>query len=340
MLLSVLILSCDPDEAKKKPTNTQDQDKDDKSTKPTKPTEPNKPTKPEPPPKPLAPINSPVASLGAISDNAQKDASDTGWVFQGKEITFNTTAKDKNDKEIPNAQFIWYWRKRDQDTDRGFGKSWTEIKGQTTATATLTIPANERVGAYQLRVSATSGKKTKESAIYKFTVRKSSCPAPSATNQPADNTAIKALLRGKIGTPGTPPLTDTELIRAIDTSQVNSLGSLFYNQNFNKDINCWDVSNVDTMVFMFTDNSMFNRDIGDWDTSQVTDMGGMFENASKFNQDISRWDTSQVTNMSVMFSGAAKFNQDLSGWDVSKGPFRSRFANGTTDWTEPKPTWP
>ena len=117
----MLILSCDPDEAKKKPTTPNTQDKDDKSTKPVAP--PKKPT-----PKPAAP----VATLGTISDNAQKDASKTGWVFQGDKITFRTTALDEGKKEIPAAKFVWQWRKRGQDTDRGFGRTWTEILGQTT----------------------------------------------------------------------------------------------------------------------------------------------------------------------------------------------------------------
>ena len=357
VLLSVLIFSCDPDEAKKKPSEnntTQDDQDDNQDQNDNNDNNDNQTNKP----KPIkatkltrAKSTLPVASLGTISsktaaNDGGTDAStkadisrtELGWVFQDKEITFSTTALDEHNNEIPAAQFVWQWRKRDKETPSSFGRTWTEITGQTTATATLTIPADERVGAYELRVSATSGKKTvnnHKETPYKFTVRKSGCPAPSTTNQPADRNALRTLVRK------TPPLTDAEL-RAIDTSQVQSLGSLFYNQTFNKDINCWDVSNVINMTSAFLRSSMFNQDIGDWDTSKVTTMSGMFENARAFNKDISRWDTSEVTGMGNMFNGAAAFNQDLSGWDVSKikPSYRGDFATGTPAWTKPKPSWP
>ena len=346
MLLSVLILSCDPDEAKKKPSenNTTQDDQDDNND--------NNDNQTNKPPKPIkateltrALSTLPVASLGTISSKTAvnyggTDASDTVWVFQEKEIIFSTTALDEHNNEIPAAQFTWEWRKRDKETPSSFGRTWTEITGQTTATATLTIDADERVGAYQLRVSATSGGEKVDNhkeTPYKFTVRKSGCPAPSATNQPADNSALKTLLRGKTGTP---PLTDTELLRAIDTSQVQRLGSLFYNQTFNKDINCWDVSNVSRMTSTFLDNSMFNQDIGDWDTSKVTTMSSMFENARAFNKDISRWDTSSVINVNSMFYNAAAFNQDLSGWVIKAGINKGDFATDAKKWTKDKPSWP
>ena len=313
MLLSVLILSCDPDEAKKKPSEnntTQDnqddnQDQNDNNDNQTNKPKPIKATK-------LTRVKStlPVASLGTISsqtaaNDGGTDASDTVWVFQDKEITFSTTAKDEHKNEIPAAQFTWEWRKRGQDTDRGFGKDWTEITGQTTATATLDIPAKERVGAYELRVSATSGKKTvnnHKETPYKFTVRKSGCPAPSATNKPANRFKLGALING-----GT--LTEKQL-QAIDTSQVKIFTTLFYNKrNFNTDISCWDVSNVNSMTSTFQNSSKFNRDIGDWDTSKVTNMFSTFE-------------------------GASMFNQDLSGWDVSKVQYKDRFAFGASVWEE------
>ena len=302
MLLSVLILSCDPDEAKKKPsennTTQDDQDnQDDNQTNKPKPIKATKLTRA----KSTLPVS--LDAVGIDSGNP-KDANNTVWVFQDAEITFTTKAKDKNGNEIANARFKWEWRKRGKETTTKFGHTWTEITGQTTETATLTIPAKERVGAYELRVSATSGGKSVESAkLYKFTVRKKAgCLAPSTTNQPADRRALKALL-GKM-----PPLTDAEL-QAIDTSQIYDFNALFHNRNFNKDVSCWDVSNATTMSYTFTGNPTFNQDISDWDTSQVTNMRGIFENASAF-------------------------NQDLNGWDVSKVTDKDNFDDGTTAWKE------
>ena len=348
MLLSVLILSCDPDEAKKKPSEnntTQDDQDDNQDQNDNNDNQTNKPPEKIPATKlTRAKSTLPVASLGTISsqtaaNDGGTDASNTGWVFQEKEIIFSTTARDKGNNEILAAQFVWEWRKRDKETTTKFGHTWTEITGQTTATATLTIPADERVGAYELRVSATSGGEKVDNhkeTPYKFTVRKSGCPAPSTTNRPNDLTTLQGMVTGI-----SPSVTGKD-IQAIDTSKVTGLNFLFRLSSFNEAINCWDVSNVTSLAYMFYDNSAFNKDIGDWDTSKVTYMGGTFERATKFDKDISRWDTSEVTNMDNMFQNASKFNQNLSGWDVSKDPSKTNFANGTTaSWTEDRqPDWP
>ena len=318
----MLILSCDPDEAKKKQPNTQDQDdnNDNNNKQPvTPPTQTNKPT-----PKPPIISKIPVKFLDAVGIDSgnPKDANATVWVFQDKEITFSTTAKDKSDNPIANALFTWEWRKRGQDTDRGFGKSWTVIKSQTTATATLRIPTDERVGAYELRVSATSGGQTvnnhNKRPYKKFTVRKSGCPAPNTKNAPANFTALQRMVTGSN------VLTNDELeaIQALDTSKLKIMSTLFFSRSFDTrlQINCWDVSNVTKMGLMLSGTS-FNQNIGDWDVSNVTDMGGMFNSASAFNNgdnaNIGHWDTSKVINMATMFANNP-FNQDIGDWDVSE----------------------
>ena len=339
----MLIFSCDPDEPeKKKQSNTQDQDKDDKN--PTDPTtkpadKPENPTKPVTPPNPAAP----VASLGAISSQTagndggedartKADTSGTslGWVLQGKEITFSTIAKDKDDNEIPNAQLTWQWRKR--------GKDWKELSS-TAKTVTIPIKADEhRVGAYELKVSATSGKKPVKSA--KFTVRKSGCLPPSTTNRPADIDELKKMVSGASA------LADKD-IPTIDTSLVTSMYELFIsNTGFDIAINCWDVSNVTNMQSAFESLSMFNQNIGDWDVSKVTNMALMFLGASAFNNggnaSIGNWDTSKVTSMVAMFNGALVFSQDLRDWEVGQVTASGGFARKTPAWNRahmPNSNW-
>ena len=319
LILSVLIFSCDPDEPEKKPPTTQDKDKGGNDNQPVTPPE-------QPTPEPTAPI----ASLGAISDNAKKDANNTGWVSQGQPITFTATAKDTEDKEITNAQFIWQWRKRGQDLDRGFGKNWTEITGQTTATATLTIPADERVGAYELRISATSGGKSvnnHKETPYKFTVRKSGCPAPDSQNA-ATNSTLQRMITSS---------NPSDDLNAIDTSLVTNMYGIFLsNKSFDREINCWDVSNVNLMASMFAGASSFNKNIGDWDVSNVNSMSLMFATASAFNNgddaSIGNWDTSQVTNMDNLFLVASAFNQDLSGWNVANVTTHTSYDTAATNW--------
>ena len=320
LILSVLIFSCDPDEPEKKPPTTQDKDKGGNGNQPVTPPE-------QPPPEPTAPI----ASLGAISDNAKKDASGTGWVSQGEKITFTATAKDTDDKEITNVQFEGVWRKRGQDEDRGFGRTWTPLSF-TTNTATISVKANERVGAYELKVSATSnGKEVDNSAqLYEFTVRKSSCPPPDTKNAPTNFKAFYRLLKGSN-------------VAALDMSKLTSLDSFLLNENkFNGEINCWDVSNVTNMKNLFFNAFEFNQSIADWDTSKVNNMDSTFTAALKFNQDISQWDTSKVNNMNSMFAAALKFNQNLSGWNVKNVADYEDFDSNARDWTNPahKPDFP
>ena len=341
MLLSVLIFSCDPDkeEKKKQPETEEEEGSDDDDESSDTP--------------------APVDSLDAVSSKtaekdggedartkADKSGMELGWVFQGKEITFSTTAKDKDDNKIPEAKFQWEWRKRGKtETTMKFGHTWTPITGQTTKTATLTIPPNQRVGAYELRVSAKNGSQTaavkspKEEnpkTYYRFTVRKASCAPPSTKYRPA----IFGDLTDLVNPPESKKISDD--IPAIDVSRITSMDWPFYGDtNFNVPINCWDVSDVTNMQRMFNGALMFDQDIGDWDTSKVEIMDDMFKGASVFNQDISRWDTSEVRNMNNIFNGAAKFNQNLSGWDLTNIVNYNNFDTGAPDWEDDnKLQWP
>jgi surface protein len=119
---------------------------------------------------------------------------------------------------------------------------------------------------------------------------------------------------------------------------------MFYNaNNFNQNLNSWDVSSLTNMLLMFYSANNFNGNITSWNVSGVTNMTGaistsalplirisvvgmfrmsstmdfMFAGASIFNQNISGWNVSNVTNMRSMFAGAPLFNQNIGGWDVS-----------------------
>jgi surface protein len=93
-------------------------------------------------------------------------------------------------------------------------------------------------------------------------------------------------------------------------------------------MNCWDVSAITDMGYLFHDKGNLNEDISCWDVSNVTDMQHMFYGASAFNQDIGRWNVSNVENMNYMFGrwqwwGTAFFNHYIGDWDVSKVKFMS-----------------
>jgi hypothetical protein len=104
-------------------------------------------------------------------------------------------------------------------------------------------------------------------------------------------------------------VTKYDLQKAIDDffSDKNAAVTLYGTMN------CWDVSAITDMSYLFYWNSM-NENIGCWDVSNVTNMVYMFYGASYFNQDLSLWNTSHVQDFSYMFYGATLFNQTLCNW--------------------------
>lgn len=111
---------------------------------------------------------------------------------------------------------------------------------------------------------------------------------------------------------------DGEDVTKVCTTKVTDMSNLFEGDweninEFNQDIGSWDVSNVNTMSYMFA-HSQFNQDIGSWDVSNVTNMRGIFLN-SQFNQEIGNWNVGNVIDMDDMFA-FSQFNQDIGSWDV------------------------
>ncbi len=104
-----------------------------------------------------------------------------------------------------------------------------------------------------------------------------------------------------------------------NVSNVTNMTSMFLNAfKFNSPLNDWNVSNVTLMSAMFNNAEAFNQPLNDWNVSNVTDMTSMFEKAESFNRPINDWTVSKVKGMQRMFSEATKFNQPLNNWDVSE----------------------
>lgn len=101
----------------------------------------------------------------------------------------------------------------------------------------------------------------------------------------------------------------------IDISNVDTLSFLFKDKDFNGDISKWDTSKIRNMREIFS-GSTFNGDISNWNTSKVEDMWGMFMDCP-FNGDISRWDTSRVKDMGNMFARSG-FRGTLDNFDTSR----------------------
>ena len=124
-------------------------------------------------------------------------------------------------------------------------------------------------------------------------------------------------------------------------SNVTSLQSMFAGvyDNFNDNLNSWQVGTITDMSYMSNNASIYNQDLSSWDVSNVKDMKYMFAGALFFNQDISGWVVTSVTDMAAMFSEAYAFNQDISGWDVSNVTQMYSMFENTIDFNQPIGSW-
>jgi len=76
----------------------------------------------------------------------------------------------------------------------------------------------------------------------------------------------------------------------------------------------WDVSNVESMGYMFVGNDNMEADLSNWDVGNVVDMASMFRYAYSFNSDISNWNVQNAQYITEMFNSAYMFKQNLCGW--------------------------
>lgn len=144
---------------------------------------------------------------------------------------------------------------------------------------------------------------------------------------------------------------ENEKISASDKpnlTQVKNMDFMFTgcsNLNSAPQLNLWDVSNVESMHYLFGHCPVFNEMIGAWNTENVQDMSYMFQGCTRFNRDISLWNTSNVHDMSCMFSGCSDFNQPIGLWNtqnVEKMLYMFSFAHSFNmplmDWNTSKVT--
>jgi len=133
------------------------------------------------------------------------------------------------------------------------------------------------------------------------------------------------------------------LIYANDTpdlSQVTSLSGMFKDcENFNSNINDWDVSNVNNFDYMFNGANSFDQPLNNWNVNNAITMEEMFYVASSFNQPLSDWDVSNVSNMDSMFYVASSFNQSLNDWNVSNVEDMSRMFKSAMSFNQPLDQW-
>ena len=117
-------------------------------------------------------------------------------------------------------------------------------------------------------------------------------------------------------------LTEIQGIQNLNTSNVTSMGSMFYGCSglTSLDVSHFDTGNVTHMNDMFEGCSgLTSLDVSHFDTGNVTSMGSMFYGCSGLTSlDVSHFDTGNVTSMGSMFYGCSGLTSlDVSHFDTS-----------------------
>ena len=128
----------------------------------------------------------------------------------------------------------------------------------------------------------------------------------------------------------------TTLKIAVDLWITNEESAI---ETYGRHISDWDVSNVNSMEYMFYNVRSFNQPLDNWNVGNVTNMLLMFDGASSFNQSLNTWNVSNVTNMLFMFDNAKKFDQDISNWDIHANTTMDRMFINTSVKEDFKPSY-
>jgi surface protein len=153
-------------------------------------------------------------------------------------------------------------------------------------------------------------------------------PAEPPTNAPTNAPSVLDAVptsspMSQIVTAGTKSFQSTdELYRAVDDYLLDGSQSSLVSLEYGYPIGLWDVRQISNLsnVFDARRNPLaeeFNQDLNAWDISNVSTLEGMFFGATAFDANISSWNTSNVKSMREFMTRASSFNGDISQWDVS-----------------------
>ncbi|MEW7289147.1 BspA family leucine-rich repeat surface protein [Aquimarina sp. 2304DJ70-9] len=128
-----------------------------------------------------------------------------------------------------------------------------------------------------------------------------------------------------------------------DLSQVTRTSSMFRDctnlEDLKDTMNSWDMTNLESISFMFKGCTIFDENIGGWAFNNLTDAFNAFEAAAAFNQDISNWDVSKVDEFDAMFKDATSFNQPIGNWTLGTVDYIDRMFQGATAFNQDLSNW-
>ena len=92
---------------------------------------------------------------------------------------------------------------------------------------------------------------------------------------------------------------------------------------------------------LFYNQDNFNNDINNWDVSGVIDMSGMFYNCEMFNKPLDKWNIKKSKKYdSRCFYNCKRFNKSLDTWDLGNiDEIRDIFMNCKLDASDVLDTW-
>ena len=112
----------------------------------------------------------------------------------------------------------------------------------------------------------------------------------------------------------------------IDTSRITDMSWLFHGGlfvNF-KDIETWDVSNVENMEGMFFGAGNINADLSSWDISKVKNMQYMFAYVQNISKEQINWKMPENIKYYGMFRGT-ELENDPPVWFINKNEFKVKY---------------
>ena len=119
--------------------------------------------------------------------------------------------------------------------------------------------------------------------------------------------------------------------KIIDTTEMNSMNSLFYNCNslHYLDVSGWNTRNVTDLNGTFYNTSIYQIDLSDFDTRNVETMYRTFGyfGYSDTILDLSNWNTIKVENLDETFFNCFCHVVDISGWDATNVVQYTGFGN-------------
>lgn len=133
-------------------------------------------------------------------------------------------------------------------------------------------------------------------------------------------------------------ITNWNVVRNWDVSNVKNFSGLFYDTEFNENISHWNTANATDISSLFFRCKQFNQPVN-FNTDNVTNMKNMFSDCHSFNQPIN-FNMAKVTDCTGMFAGCKVFNQPIHHLDFGEILNATNMFESALIFNQPIPKFP